>query len=414
MSQKKFFLSCTLTVLAGIGLAFGLIIPQGIGCGKSTMTKDQHNNHNYDHVDINGNHDEHQEKQSLQFSKAELDSLGIQIKTAGPGNLHLFVELPGEIVLNADHVAHVVPRVSGIIREVRKKVGDRVKAGEVMAVMDSRELANAKAAYLADRERLTLAQANLKREKRLWKKQITSEQEYLNARQAEAEARIKFRLAEQKLHAFGFSEQFLQDLANRPDTSFTRYEIKAPFDGTIIKKHLSLGESVERDSRVFMVADLSTIWLDLTVYPKDLIRIREGQKVIVKMDHGFKDVTGTITYVSPIMDESTRTAMARVVLPNPEGKLHPGLFVTTKVAVDTIKAPVIIPKTALQTIEDSPVVFVQKSDGFEPRRVKLGRSDAISVEIVSGVAAGEKYAATGSFTLKAQFEKDTFDNGHDH
>jgi cobalt-zinc-cadmium efflux system membrane fusion protein len=394
-------------------LILGIIVAQGISYGKPTGTEYQHHNHD-DHVDMDNRHDEQKEKQSLRFSEAELNELGIEVKTAGPEKLQLSLELLGEIVLNADNVAHVVPRVSGVIREVRKKLGDRVKADEVMAVMESRELADAKAAYLAAQERFRLAQANLEREKKLWKKQITSEQEYLNARQAEAEVHIEVRLAEQKLYALGFSENFLQDLTNQPDTNFTRYEIRAPFNGSVIEKHMSLGESVEKDSRTFVVADLSTVWLDLAVYPKDLAAIRKGQKVIVKMGSESQDVTNSITYISPVVNKATRTAIARAVLPNPERKLRPGLFVTTKVIVDTVKASVIILKTALQTLEDSPVVFVRMSEGFEPRQVKLGRSDEISVEIVSGLAAGEKYVAKGSFTLKAQILKSSFDSGHDH
>ncbi len=367
----------------------------------------------HDGHDEHAGHDDHGEE-VVSLSAAELKEFGIELATAAGGSLDQYTELPGEIVLNADRLAHVVPRVPGIVREVRKSLGDAVKTGEVMAVIESRELAEAKAAFLAASERWELAQAKFEREERLWQKKVTSEQEYLDARQASAEARIGMNSAEQQLHALGFSDAYLRELPRHPDATYTRYDIRAPFGGTIIEKHLTLGESVNEDTQIFTIADLSSVWVDINVYQKDLARIRKGQTVVIQIGHSIPEATGEIAWVGPMVGEATRTAKARVVLANPDGTLRPGLFVTAQVAVANTGAGLVIPKSALQTFEERTVIFVRTAKGFEPQPVKTGRQNATHVEIISGLKAGQSYVSKGAFTLKAQLSKGAFGDGHNH
>jgi cobalt-zinc-cadmium efflux system membrane fusion protein len=187
--------------------------------------------------------------------------------------------LPGEVGLNEDRLAHIVPRVSGIARDIRKNLGDQVRKDEVMAELESRELADAKADYLASRERLALTQTNFIREERLWRENISAELEYLEAKQAFAETKIELRAAEQKLHALGFSEEFLKQLPTHSEMSLTRYNMVAPFDGTVIEKHITLGEMIKDDVTAYVVADLSSVWVNINVYQKDLLFIKKGLSV---------------------------------------------------------------------------------------------------------------------------------------
>ena len=350
----------------------------------------------------------------VRLSDEEIEEFGIEIRTAGPGRILLHVDLPGEVTVNADRLGHVVPRVPGIVREVRKTLGDTVRTGEVMAVLVSRELADAKSAYLAARERLELALANFRREQGLWAKKITSEQEYLEAKQKLAEVRIELRSAEQKLHALGFSEAFLEKLPEHSDVDFTRYEIRAPFDGTVIEKHITTGEVLNAEAEAFVVADLSTVWVDLSVYQKDLPFVQIGQKAVVSAGPGLAEAQGIISYLGPIVGEKTRTAPARVVLPNPDGRWKPGLFVNARVAVKEEEAEIVVPKTAVQTMDGRPVIFVRTEQGFKPRPVSLGRSNDTNVAVVSGLGSGERYAAEGAFTLKAELAKEAFAGGDGH
>jgi len=405
--------------IALIALIFAMLISASSGCDSgenhSGQNKSAQEHQNGEQGKEHGGNmaEEHGEK-TVRLSETELKEFGIQTSLAGPGKLNITVTLPGEVSVNADRVAHVVPRVSGVVREVRKNLGDNVRLGEVMAVLESRELAGAKAEYLAAIERLSLAKANYSREERLWRKKVSSEQDYLNAKQKLAEMRIALRSAEQKLHALGFTEKYLKRLPEHTDATFTFYEITAPFDGTVIKKHVALGEAVQNDAGLFVVADLSTVWVDLSVYEKDLPFVLEGAKVLITAGHSIPNAQGVISYVGPIVGEKTRTALARAVVPNLKGVLRPGLFITGKVTVKNISIPIIAPKTALQTYEGKTVVFIETGDGFEPSPVTVGQSDETNVEIVSGMSSGQKYATKGAFTLKAQFSKGEFEAGHSH
>lgn len=384
--------------------------------GNATQDQDEHGEQTPKKADGHAEEagEEGHGEEIVRLTDAELKEFGVTLKTAQSGTLNQYIELPGEIVLNSDRMAHVVPRVAGIVREVRTTVGDRVEKGQLLAVLESRELADAKASYLAAIEREKLAEANFKREERLWGKKVTSEQEYLDARQSLAEARIARNSTEQQLHALGCNENDLRTLAASEHTPFTHYQITAPFAGTVIEKHLTFGENVGAEADIFTIADLSTVWVNMNIYQKDLVSIRKGQTVAIEIGHGIPSVEGKIAWVGPRVDEGTRTATARIELPNPDGSLRPGLFVTARVAVGSSPAGIVAPKSALQTFEGKSVVFVRDEDGFEPKPVEIGRENGTTVEILSGLVSGQTYAAEGSFTLKAQLSKGAFGDGHNH
>jgi len=335
----------------------------------------------------------------------EMTKYGIGVSIARPGKLQMTITLSGEIAINADNMAHIVPRVPGIVREVKAKLGDIVKKGDVMAVIDSRELADAKADYLASLERLNLAQLNFDRKEKLWKDKITSEKEYLNSRENLAETQINLRTAKQKLIAMGFTSAYLESLSEDADEVFTRFEVVAPFNGTVIEKHIALGEDLKDDAEVFIIADLSTVWINLQVYPNELSLVRKGQRVSFQDNIGVPETHGIIDYVGPLVGTQTRTALARVVLPNPKGELRPGLFVNANVNVKTINADILVHKDHIQYLDDAPCVFVKVAQGFELRGVGLGDSDGEYFAITNGLTAGEKYATRNSFLLKSEMEK---------
>jgi cobalt-zinc-cadmium efflux system membrane fusion protein len=376
-----------------------------------------HENHqeDNDHEDHKEDKEDIQENENvIQLSKEDMAEFGIKEDIARSGKILAHVNLPGEVVLNEDRLAHVVPRVPGIARAIKKVLGDQVRKGEVMAVLVSRELADMKAAFLAARERVTLAKGNFLREERLWKEKISSEQEYFESRQVFAEAKIEYRSAEQKLHALGFSEKYLKQLPDQPDMSFTQYHIVAPFDGTVIEKHIVLGELLSSETNAFVIADMRLVWVDISVYQKDLPDIRKGMPVVISAGSEIPDATGTISYIGPLVDEKTRTALARVVLPNEQWFWKPGVFINAMISASETTVAVAVPKTAIQTIENQSIIFVRVKDGFKPRAVSLGRSDRVNIEVLTGLAAGEHYVSQGAFTFKAEMGKETLGDGHGH
>ncbi|NUP11852.1 MAG: efflux RND transporter periplasmic adaptor subunit [Polyangiaceae bacterium] len=330
---------------------------------------------------------------------------GIEVAKAKSGTVNVTLSLPGEVALNADKTAHVTPRVGGTAREVNKQLGDVVKKGEVLAVLDSKELAELSGQARAAYERLKLAKANFERVEKLYNDKIVPEKEFLASKKELAEAQIEV-------------EATSQMLASAGNGSSGKYNLIAPLDGTIIEKHVSIGEVLKDDTRVFVIADLSTVWVDVTVYAKDLSKVAVGQSVVVRADGLDKPLVGTISFVGAIAKSEARAAQARVVLPNPDGKLKPGLFVTADIALDKADAEVVVPDDAIQSLESTSVVFVEEEGTFEARRVRTGRvgtngsGGLLSVEIVGGLEPGEAYVEKGSFILKAELGKGSA--GHEH
>ena len=196
--------------------------------------------------------------------------------------------------------------------------------------------------------------------------------------------------------------------------TLTRYPLKTLIDGTVIEKHITLGESASPDRAPFVVADLSTVWVNLSVYQRDLGRIRPGEMVRIHADDETHVAHGEITYVTPVVEESTRTATARVVMENKDGNWRPGMFVVGRVEVSRREVGVAVPRTALFTLHGETVVFIQDEHGFEAREVLVGEKDITSAEILEGLHAGEIFVSEGGFTLKAELEKGSFGDGHAH
>lgn len=196
--------------------------------------------------------------------------------------------------------------------------------------------------------------------------------------------------------------------------SLTKYEIRSPLSGQIIEKNITLGRSVREDAEVFLVANLDTVWIDIGIYQKYLPEIKKGAIASISLDPHHKAVKSRIEYVSPLIDEHTRTGLARISISNKVRQFYPGQFIVADIVLDRHKAKKAVENSAIQRYENSSVVFVKTKDGFEPVPVKLGESDKKFVEILSGLDVGQTYVSDGSFIIKAQLEKASFDDGHNH
>jgi len=361
-------------------------------------------------------HDAHAEEEGLRLTPEQRRRFGIQIDKAGPGVLNTELRFPGEIIFNEDRVVHLVPRVEGIARQVSKTIGDHVKANEVLAVIDSRELVDVKVAFISAKAWRDLAETNFKREKALREKKVSSEQDFLAAQQALTEACIELLASEQKLHALGLTEAEVEGLNPEHTEAIARYEIRSPIAGVVAAKHISLGENLDMSSDIFTIVDLSSVWVNLAVYTKNLPAVRKGQDVTLRLDHSGAQARGKIAMVTPFVDEATRSANARVVLDNSDGRWTPGTFVTGFINTSEKDIDVMVPKDAVQVIDGRNVVFVEHEGGFEMTPVKTGRSDRENIEIIEGLKAGDSFVVKGSFELKATAITSTLDShaGHGH
>ena len=353
---------------------------------------------------------------------------GIKVEEAGPAEIETVLELPGEVQLNTDRVARVATRVSGTVVSVLAGLGRRVGAGAVLAVIESRELGQAQAAYIKSLHRIELAQAAYERERRLHERRISATRDYEQARHDLEEAELDKQSAEQSLRALGVPPSQLAALGVEPDgiaaerevraplgASLTRYTLRAPTGGQIIERNLAVGQNVSGLEEAFVIADLSTVWVQVTVYARDLQNVRAGQTVVVTMQGdplGGPVGRGTIRYVSPVVSEATRSARATVVLSNGDGRWRPGMFVTAALVQESITVPVAVKVEAIQTWREMDVVFTRVGDSYEVRPVTLGRRSSDLVEVLDGLSAGQMYVSEGSFVLKADLEK--AGASHDH
>ena len=339
------------------------------------------------------------------MDEATARNAGIAVVAAAPARIRSVRHLQGEIHFNQDRLVRIVPRLAGVVTSARVNLGDRVRGGDVLAVLESHALGDLKSEFYATRQRLALARTSAEREKRLWEEKISAEQDYLASRQALAEAEIAHRNGSQRLAALGAPPD--------PDgANLAQLEIRSPIDGAVIEKRVATGEAVAAEANIYVIADLSSVWAEVTLYPADLAAVKLGQKVTVRADELNASAEGVIAYVGALLGEQTRTAKARITLPNPGQRWRPGLFVTVDLVQEEREVPVAVPAEAIQSLRDWKVVFARFGDVFEARPVALGRSDGKLVEVVSGLAAGQPVAAANSFVLKADLGK--AGANHDH
>ena len=194
--------------------------------------------------------------------------------------------------------------------------------------------------------------------------------------------------------------------------SLTVFELKAPIAGTVIDRQVSLGEFVGEQKPAFIIADLSTVWADFSVYRRDLSRVRVGDTVLIDAEDGGPAIEAKISYVSPVGSSDTQSALARAVVNNEKLRLRPGLFVTGRLVLAAKPVPIAIKSSALQTVENRTVVFVRAGDKFEPRDVEIGERDPEYVEVTFGLHEGDVYAAKNSFVIKAELAKGTASHEH--
>lgn len=298
--------------------------------GESHEAHGDHDDHGEE-----GGHDDHEEEGGpVKLTSEVRNEFGIILDRASPGTLHEEVVLPGEIRFNRKAIAFATPRYNGTVQKINAQLADRVKKGDVLAVLESVD---------------TL----------------------------------------------------------RP------FEVKAPFDGVIVSYDITPGQTVDAGTSLFTVADLSTVWADLQIYQRNFGQIKEGLKVRITGGHNLPTFRGVIDYVAPTVDEHTRTGLARIVVDNAERAWKPGMFIKGRVAVERHPVDLMVPRSAVLTVEGAPAVFVQTAEGFEPRPIQIGHSDSEYVQVVRGLEAGETYVAKNPISIKAEMGKGSF-GGHNH
>jgi len=340
----------------------------------------------------------------VMLTPAQIEAAKIETAPVGPGVIARRITAPASVRPDPDRIARVAAKVAGVVEELRKRLGDEVKRGEVVAIIDSREVADAKSEYLAAMVNYDLQSALFQREKGLFEKKITAEQLFLKAKTTFAEAKLKLDLARQKLAALDMSEEEIAALPSQPIAALRRKEIRSPIAGRVIERLVSVGQPVGGEGQakeLYVISDLSVVELEIAVPAADLGLLRDGQAVKVQNAEG-QGFEGKISYVNAMITRETRSGHVLARFDNPDFTLRPGSLLEADITLKETPVRIRIPRAATMIIDGKPVVFVRVADGFMKRDVELGRGDDAFVEVVSGLSEGERIAVSNVFLLKAE------------
>jgi len=320
----------------------------------------------------------------------------IEMTSAERSNLAPSVSVTGTVTFDPEKQAAIGARISGRVRRIFKIEGDPVKAGDVLAEIESAELGHAQAALLSAKAHAAAATTNERREKELAQARISSNREAEVAGANAVSARADLAAAEQRVRALG----------GTADGSAGILRLATPISGKVIERHVSRGQSVEPTYTAFRVADLSSLWVQLAVFERQLTAIRQGDPVDIFPQGADADqkVKGSVAYVGDVIDLETRTAPVRVEVDHPEVPLRPGQSVLAKIHTSAAAATsIVVPRGCVTSVDGKPTVFVAHDAlSVEPRPVQLGGQDGDRIEIVSGLEVGERVVTAGVFALKSE------------
>lgn len=344
---------------------------------------------------------------SVQLSPAAMKRQQIRTGEVKKAALTGGVEAPAELTLPPDRLAHVTPIVTGQLARVPASIGDRVQAGDVLAVMQSVELGETRSALDQARAEVEVAQANFDRQKELREENIGAGRDYQQAKADLAQAEARMAAVRRRLSVYGRGGRG----ASTP--------IRAPIDGVVLERHATVGEVAHPEDRLFVIGDPREVWVLGQVYPQDVERVREGARATLRLRAvAGRTWEGTLAYVAPALDPHTRTMTVRMVLDNPDGALRPGLFGTLSIApADGSAEPVpVVERGAVVGQGGRDVVFVPTGakGAFAAREVTLGAHDDTRVEVRKGLEEGDRYVTDGAFVLKSELEEGALGEGHAH
>lgn len=381
-------------------------------------------------------------KSRVQFANREAaDMAGIDVDVVQERPMSEFLLANGEIVFDPTRVAHLSSKSAGSLAVVLKTIGDEAQAGEILALVDSAQVGQAKSQLLNAVVQVQLRKNNVERLRPAADKGAVPAKVLIEAESALQEAEIAYVSARQALLNLGFDlpdeleSEDVRRLAERirllglprtivevlPSSTKTAnlIPVVAPKDGVVVASTAVAGEMVDTATILFTVADPQSMWLLLNVRQEDAKYVRPELPVVFRTDDGSQEVTGSIAWTSPAVDERTRTLKAKVLLSNSKGTLRDKTFGTAHIVLREEPNAVVVPREAVQSASDSQFVFVRdrnyfKNDApkvFHVRQVRIGARDDRYVELVAGVLPGEVIATKGSGALLAQLLRSSFGAG---
>lgn len=347
----------------------------------------------------------------VSLSAEESVRIGLVVQPASRSDFRTHREFPGIVRPNQHNMAEITTLVRGRVVEVYGDLGQEVKANAPLAILYSSELGLAQSAHLKAKAKLHLAEQAYNRAKFLLQEQVIGEAEAQRRHAELLSIQAEAHEAEDRLKLLGMNdEEFRRLESTRRIRSVV--PIVAPFAGRIIGRKLTRGEVVETTENLFVIADLSQVWVQANIPEKDIpfvhsIRATGGTQADVRINAYPGEVfKGTITYVGDVLDPSTRTMQLRLELPNGDGRLKPEMFATVRLFSEPQPDRLSVPEVALQRDQGKTFVFVQRTaTEYELREVQVGESNGTHISIVTGLTEGEPVVTEGAFVLKSELFK---------
>lgn len=409
--MKNLPVSCRAALLALCLSALALA-----GCGQSQSPQDgapksaAADKPAHDAEKPGGHESGHGEEEQLKLGAEEIADAGIRTEELAEAEISEQLTLTATIRPNQDRIAHVAPRVPGRIVKAGVNLGDAVRAGQTLAVLDSLEVGEAHSAWLQARTAQSLAKADFDRAEALHGDQIIARKDHLRAHAEYEKSKAALAAAADRLRMLGVNPAPSAD-----GKAVSAFPLTTPFAGTVIEKHAILGELAQPDKPLFTVADLSKLWIEANLFEKDLGRVKAGVEAVVTVA-AYPDVVfeGRLTYIAAVVDKETRTVQARVEVANPDGRLKPEMFATAAIRTGGKGKGLLLPEEAVVLLQGQPTVFIEEHGGFEPRAVELGEKLRGRVVVKAGLAVGDKVVTAGTYALKARIMKSQLGEGHGH
>lgn len=332
---------------------------------------------------------------------------GMVMTPASSGPSASDLRLPGVVAPNAYHQVTVTPLVSGRVTAVPIELGQRVRKGQTLARIFSPELAEAYTRYVSAVAMLDAHDRELQRTRRLVEIGAASRQELERIHAEHAAQAATVQSARAQLELLGVPASRLDESnIQKPDAETL---VPSPIDGVVIERNANAGLNVDPATKLFTVADLSTVWVLADVHERDLRSVRIGADAAVTADaFAGEPRRGRISYIDPQVSPETRTGKARIELSNPSGELRPGMYVDVLVTRAAGGSATMIPRSGVQTVGNRTVVYLADAHApgrFIEREVVLGQMSDDRVDVVSGIRPGDLVVSTGSFFVRAERER---------
>ena len=397
MNTAKLNISISLRIV-GIPLVAAVLLALS-GCGDKTAKGEAP-------LKQEATREAEKEEKGLKLSADEQARAGIKLEEVNSRTFEDFVSVTATIRPNQDRIAKIAPRVEGRIVSVSANLGDSVRAGQSLAVMDSLAIGEAQSALQHARSSERVAQADFKRAESLSAEEIIPQKELLRARGELERASAESRAASDRLRLLGGSE-------NSSGRAQATFALTAPFAGTVIQKKATIGDLGAPTEAVFTIADLSKVWIEANLTDQLLSKVKVGAAATVTVGaYPGETFSGQVAYIANVLDKDSRTIAARIEVPNKDGRLKPEMFATANIATGGQLEAISVPDGAILLLQGQPTVFVSEGGSFEPRAIEVGEKISGRTVIKSGLKPKEQVVAAGAYALKARLLKSQIGDAH--